>query len=210
MSSFNYKLYLVTDEKACLGRDLFSVVEAAVRGGVDLVQIREKQLSEEAFLAKTIRLKEMLYKYNVPLIVNDSLSIAMQSMAAGVHVGNNDCSPLSVRKQWPDCSILGYSMEFEEQLQKPDAEVVDYIALSPVFATNTKTDTLVEWGLQGVQRIRILTEKPLVAIGNVNLQNAAQIISAGANCIAVVSAICSAENPAKAAEQLRNEVEKAL
>jgi thiamine-phosphate pyrophosphorylase len=155
-------------------------------------------------------LKEMLDRYHVPLFVNDSLPVAVNSMANGIHVGNSDCSPLTVRQHWADCAILGYSLEFEEQLQKPDAEVADYIALSPVFSTTTKTDTVTEWGLQGVQRIRMLTEKPLVAIGNVNLNNVADIIHAGANCVAVVSAICSADNPARAAEQLRNEIEKAL
>ncbi len=133
----------------------------------------------------------------------------MQSSADGIHVGNSDCSPLLVRQQWPDCGILGYSLEWEAQLQKPDAAVSDYIALSPVFATGTKTDTVTEWGLAGIQHIRSLTSKPLVAIGNVNTKNAAQIIRAGASCLAVVSAICSAKDPEKAAAELRNEIEKA-
>lgn len=209
MSHFNYKLYLVTDEKACLGRNFIEIVESAVKGGVDLVQIREKNLSEQEFLVKTLQLKEMLDKYSVPLIVNDSMFVAIESGAAGIHVGNNDTPPTVIKAKWTNCSILGYSLEYEEQLLSANADVSDYIALSPVFSTATKTDTITEWGLEGIAHIRSKTSKPLVAIGNINLKNACNIIRAGADCLAVVSAICSAENPAKAAELLRNEIEKA-
>ncbi|MFC6999685.1 thiamine phosphate synthase [Rufibacter roseus] len=207
---FPYRLYLVTDEKACLGRDFFQVVEAAVKGGVDLVQIREKELSEAAFLEKTLRLRELLDQYEVPLVVNDNLGVAQQSSAAGIHVGNNDTSPQQIRNAWAGCGILGYSLEDETQLQLPHAQLADYIALSPVFATPTKTNTIIEWGLEGVSRIRSLIAKPLVAIGRVNADNAAGLVQAGADCLAVVSAILSAPDPAKAAEDIRNQIEKAL
>lgn len=209
MAAFNYKLYLVTDDAACLGRDLVSVVEAAVQGGVDLVQIREKYLPDKAFLEKTLRLKEMLDRYNIPLIVNDNLLVASRAGAAGIHVGNNDMAPAEILRQWSACGILGYSLEYEEHLQSQNAELADYIALSPVLSTPTKTDTVTEWGLAGIARIRSLTPKPIVAIGSVNAQNAGDIIRAGADCLAVVSAICSAPDPAKAAEEIRNEIQKA-
>ncbi|WP_187263253.1 thiamine phosphate synthase [Pontibacter beigongshangensis] len=208
MQPFNYSLYLVTDEAACLGRDLVAVVEAAVKGGVDLVQLREKELPEEAFLAKSLRLKEMLDRYQVPLIINDNLKVAVRSGAAGIHVGNNDMTPAEILKRWTACGILGYSLEYEEHLQHPSADLADYLALSPVFSTPTKTDTVTEWGLEGISRIRSLTSKPLVAIGQVSAANAGAIIRAGADCLAVVSAICSAPDPARAAEALRNEIEK--
>lgn len=206
---FNYKLYLVTDQAACLQQDFFKVVEAAVKGGVDIVQIREKELNEKEFLLKTLKLKELLDKYNVPLIVNDSLDVAMQSRAAGIHVGNSDLSPVLVKTQWPDAGILGYSLEHIDQLNTSNAAVADYIALSPVFATNTKKDTIIEWGLEGVRQVRSLTGQPLVAIGNVYAGNAGSLISAGIDCLAVVSAICSAEDPERAAAAIRNEIEKA-
>lgn len=206
---FNYKLYLVTDQPACLQQDFFKVVEAAVKGGVDIVQIREKDLPEKEFLQKTLKLKELLDKYGVPLIVNDSLDIAMQSRAAGIHVGNSDLSPVLVKTQWPDAGILGYSLEHLDQLNTANAAVADYIALSPVFATATKKDTVTEWGLEGVRQVRSVTGQPLVAIGNVHAGNAGSLISAGINCLAVVSAICSAEDPERAAAAIRNEIEKA-
>jgi thiamine-phosphate pyrophosphorylase len=207
---FPYRLYLVTDQAACLGRDLTDVVEAAVKGGVDLVQIREKKLDDDAFLAKARRLKDMLDRYNVPLIVNDNLPIALECRAGGIHVGNSDVSPVTVRELWPDCTLLGYSIEYEEQLQHKAAEVSDYLALSPVFATPTKLDTTTVWALEGLRAMRPRTQKPLVAIGGIKKDNAFEVIRAGADCLAVVSAICSAPDPAHAAEAIRNEIEKAL
>ena len=208
MNPFNYNLYLVTDENACNGRDLFTIIEEAVKGGVDIVQIREKKLTQNSFLQKALRIREMLDRYNVPLIVNDSLVVAIAGKTAGIHVGNSDYSPEIVRQLWPNCGILGYSIEFENQIQSLQANYSDYLALSPVFSTLTKTDTIVEWGLQGIRQVRTLTSKPLVAIGNINQENASDVVAAGADCLAVVSAICSAEKPGLAAEKLRNIIEK--
>ncbi|KAA8483374.1 thiamine-phosphate diphosphorylase [Arcticibacter tournemirensis] len=206
---FPHRLYLVTDEAACLGRDLLWVVEEAVKGGVDLVQLREKHLADYAFLLKARRLKSMLDKYDIPLVINDNLGVAKQCQARGIHVGNTDVPPLEVRKQWPECGLLGYSIEYEKQLASENSLVSDCLALSPVFSTGTKTDTVTEWKLEGVSRIRALTTKPLIAIGGITMENAAEVIRAGADCIAVVSAICSAKDPAGAAAQLRNAIEKA-
>ncbi len=205
---FNYSLYLVTNEEACMGKPLLQVVEQAVKGGVDVVQIREKNLSAGAFEEKAMRLKELLDRYNVPLIVNDNLEVAKHCYAAGIHVGNSDVAPAFIKNQWQQCGIIGYSVEQEEQIENEHSKYSDYLALSPVFSTETKKDTITEWGLEGIQKMRKCTKKPLVAIGNINAQNARQVIEAGADCLAVVSAICSAENPAKAAEGLRNEIEK--
>ena len=208
MQRFDFSLYLVTDQQACKGRDLFAVVASAVEGGVDIVQIREKQLPEKDFLYKALKLKEVLDRCGVPLIVNDNLHVAMQCNAAGIHVGNNDISATSIKSTWPDCKIIGCSLEFEDQLQNRDTHVADYLALSPVFATPTKRDTITVWGLDGLKRIRSLTKKPLVAIGNIDASNAAAVMRSGADCLAVVSAICSADHPAKAAAAIRNEIEK--
>lgn len=207
---FPYRLYLVTDQAACLGRDLADVVEAAVQGGVDLVQIREKKLGDAAFLDKARRLKERLDKYQVPLIVNDNLPVAMACHAAGIHVGISDVSPLAVRAEWPACTLLGYSLEYEEQLDQQASTVSDYLALSPVFATPTKLDTTTVWALEGLRAMRPRTHKPLVAIGGINKENAYEVMRAGADCLAIVSAICSAPSPAHAAEAIRNEIEKSL
>ncbi|MCX2486451.1 thiamine phosphate synthase [Pedobacter sp. MR2016-24] len=207
-ASFPYHLYLVISEEACLGKDMIKIAEQAVKGGVDLVQLREKNNTDETFLLKALQIKEMLDKYAVPLIINDNLNVAMQCAATGIHVGNSDIPPSRIKFVWPACPILGYSIEYIEQLEKSDAQLADYLGISPVFSTLTKIDTVTEWGLSGITSIRTLTSKPLVAIGNINSNNAREVIDAGADCLAVVSAICSAANPGAAAERIRNEIEK--
>ncbi|TRW25151.1 thiamine phosphate synthase [Flavobacterium zepuense] len=207
---FPYRLYLVVSEDACLGRDIIWVTEQAIKGGVDVVQLREKHLNTPDFTTSALRLKEMLDGYNVPLIINDTIAVAQASGAAGIHVGNSDTPPSKIRQLWPECGTVGYSIEYLEQLYSPEIQHSDYLGISPVFSTLTKTDTVTEWGLEGILNIRALTSKPLVAIGNMNAHNARDVIRAGADCLAVVSAICSADDPAKAAEAIRNQIEKAL
>ncbi|MBP1652756.1 MAG: thiamine-phosphate pyrophosphorylase [Bacteroidetes bacterium] len=207
---FNRRLYLVISEEACKGRDLVAVAKAAVKGGVDLIQLREKQLDNPAFLERALRLKEALIPHRVPLIINDNLWVAQQCGATGIHVGNSDLAPLTIMAQWPSCGILGYSIEYEKQIYTADAVASDYLALSPIFATPTKTDTVTEWKLEGIRHIRALTDKLLVAIGAIHEGNAADVIKAGADCLAIVSAICGAPDPEKAAAAIRLQIEKAL
>jgi thiamine-phosphate pyrophosphorylase len=189
---------------------LLPFTAAAIKGGVDLVQLREKTVDTPAFLQKALRLQEMLSHYNVPLVINDNLEVAMKMNAHGIHVGNNDLSPTRIRSMWRDCQFLGYSIEYKEQLYTWQTEVSDYLGISPVFRSATKTNTITEWGLEGVREIRSLTSKPLIAIGNMNAANAYDVIRTGADCIAVISSICQADDPAHAAFEIRNQIEKAL
>ena len=209
INSFPYRLYLVLSEEACAGKDFLKVAEEAVKGGVDLIQLREKNTTHNRFIDKAIRLKEVLSKYDVPLIINDNLSVAQEAKAYGIHVGNNDINPTAIRKDWETCKLLGYSIEYLEQLYNEQTYTSDYLGISPVFKTPTKTDTVTAWGIEGIQQIRNATEKPLVAIGSIKASNTREIIEAGADCVAVVSAICGADNPQKAASLIRNEIEKA-
>ena len=207
---FPYRLYLVIGEEDCKGKDVLWVAEQAVKGGVDLVQLREKHKDYCGYLESSLRLKEMLDKYNVPLIINDNPVVAVNSKAYGIHVGNSDIPPSQIKNKWPECPILGYSIEYIEQLGNDEIKYADYLGVSPVFSTPTKTDTVTEWGLEGIKKIKLLTDKPLVAIGRINELNAEHVINAGADCLAVVSAITAAGDPANAAERLRNLIEKSL
>lgn len=207
---FPYRLYLVISEDTCPKGNFIDIAEQAIEGGVDIIQLREKTDDSAQFLEKALRLQDRLHKYQVPLIINDNLDVALQSSAFGIHVGNNDISPQHIRSVWSNCPSLGYSIEYLEQLENNDTKVSDCLGISPVFQTLTKKDTVTEWGIQGIRKIRNLTNKPLIAIGNMNAQNSYEVIKAGADCIAVVSAICSADNPAKAAYEIRNQIEKAL
>lgn len=209
MIPFPYKLYLVISEADCKGKNMMDVARQAMKGGVDIIQLREKKASVTAFTTKALQLKALADEYRVPLIINDNLMVAEHVNAAGIHVGNNDLPPADIRREWNAANkIIGYSIEYIEQLQNEQIESADYLGISPVFGTATKTDTVTEWGLEGIIAIRQLTGKPLVAIGNMQLNNVKAVIDAGADCIAVVSAICSAANPEKAAYDLKNEMLK--
>ncbi|MEQ5790649.1 thiamine phosphate synthase [Muricauda sp. NFXS6] len=206
-SEFPYPLYLVILEEACKGKDMFKVAEQAIRGGVDILQLREKKLPGHLFLERAQRLREVTEKYGVPLIINDNPKIASQVNAAGIHVGNKDARPTALRQQpYFQDKLIGYSIEYLAQLDNEQTAMSDYLAISPVFRTDTKRDTVTEWGLEGVASIRELTQKPLVAIGNLHKENARTVIRAGADCIAVVSAICGANCPEKAAYELKNAI----
>ncbi|WP_315054682.1 thiamine phosphate synthase [Chryseobacterium indoltheticum] len=207
--SFPYQLYLVISEKDCLWKDFLEVAKKSILGGVDIIQLREKNTSTEDFFRKALALKEITDKYNIPLIINDNFEVAEKIGSAGIHVGNNDKSPSSLRNElFFKHKIIGYSIEYLSQLESINTELSDYLGISPIFSTDTKKDTVTEWGLEGLSKIKSLTEKPLVAIGNINSSNAASIIKAGADALAVVSAICSTQNPEKAAYEIKNEILK--
>lgn len=206
---FPYPLYLVISEADCRGRNFLQVAEQAILGGVDIIQLREKHTTTEVFLQKAEQLMEITDRYHVPLIINDNIEVAQKLNVAGVHVGNSDASPTFLRKQaMISHKIIGYSIEFLSQLENEQTKAADYLGISPVFKTDTKKDTVTEWGLEGIATIRQLTEKPLVAIGNIHLGNVKAVINAGADSVAVVSAICSATNPQQAAFELKNEILK--
>lgn len=205
-SAFPYKLYLVISQADCKGRNFLEVAEQAILGGVDIIQLREKNDPINTFVHKAFQLKEITDKYQIPLIINDNLEVAKKVDATGIHVGTKDVAPTAIRKQWGTTKYIGYSIEHLDQLRSEQIPVSDYLGISPVFSTPTKTDTVTEWGLEGIKTIRRFTDKPLVAIGNLHRGNVKAVLAAGADCIALVSAICSATNPQKAACQLKNEI----
>jgi thiamine-phosphate pyrophosphorylase len=199
------RLYLVTDESACGGRGLAGVVRAAIRGGVTCVQLREKELPTREFVDRARIVKEILAEapIPVPLIINDRLDVALASGADGVHVGQADISPAVIRRALP-LAIIGLSVETLADVQAvlEQGLPVDYLGVSPVFATLNKPDAAAPLGLQGLAAIRKLSSLPLVAIGGIGPGNAADVLRAGADGIAVVGAICSAPDPERAAYEL--------
>jgi len=195
------RLYLVTDQPSLKGRTLIDLVQSAVQGGVTCVQLREKHASSRDFYAQAVALMDLLAPLNIPLIINDRLDIALACGAHGVHLGQNDLPVQAARKLLPPEVFIGWSVETLEDVAHSATLPLDYLGVSPVFATPTKTDTAPPWGLEGLQRLRALTPLPLVAIGGIQLHNATQVLQAGADSLAVVSAICSADDP-RAASQL--------
>jgi thiamine-phosphate pyrophosphorylase len=195
-------VYLVTDQTLCLGRPLASIVADAVRAGVACVQLREKIASTREFLNQALALKPVLASAGIPLIINDRVDIALAAGADGVHLGQSDMPYDAARRLMGPDAIIGLSVETWADVAAAQNLDVAYLGVSPVFATPTKTDTRSPWGLDGLTRIRAYSRHSLVAIGGLNAANAKEIIRAGADAVAVVSAICSAEDPFTAARNL--------
>lgn len=207
MRKIDLGLYLVTDRHLSKGRDIVEIVEQACQEGVTVVQLREKDISTKEFYDLAQSLKKCLSNYKVPLIINDRIDIALAVDAEGVHIGQSDMDPVVARRLIGDDKILGLSIENEKQAYEANSLDIDYIGLSPVFSTNTKLDTAPELGLSGIKKITSISKFPAVAIGGINVNNTASIIKAGADGIAVVSAIVSADFPAEASKILFKEVE---
>jgi thiamine-phosphate pyrophosphorylase len=191
-----------------LGRPLEGIVEAAVRGGVSAVQLREKSCSTQEYIETARRIKRVLKPFGVPLIINDRVEVALEVGAAGVHLGQGDMPPAEARKLLGPDAVIGLSVETPEQVDKADDWDVDYLGVSPIFPTPTKTDLATAWGLQGLRPLRSRSRHQLIAIGGINSSNAAEVMEAGADGIAVVSAICSAPDPEAAARELRTIVNR--
>jgi thiamine-phosphate pyrophosphorylase len=197
-------VYLVTDRGLCRNRPLQDVVLKAVQGGVSCVQLREKDLPARDFIGEAMAVKRILVPFHVPLIINDRVDVALACGADGIHLGRQDMPYAMARKLMGDQAIIGLSVETWEDVEAVEKLDVNYIGVSPVFATPTKTDTKEPWGLAGLKKIKAFSRHPLVAIGGINASNAQAVAEAGADCLAVVSAVCSADDPAAAAIILKN------
>ncbi len=195
-------IYLVTDEKACLGRPLESVVEAAAKAGACCVQLREKTAPTRDFLDRALKLKALLEPFHIPLLINDRLDIALAADTHGVHLGQSDMPPEIARRLLGPKAIIGLSVSSLEDVKNARGTGVDYLGVGPIFPTLTKADAKAPLGLDGLEAIRTLTHLPLVAIGGLNLENIQSTVRAGADAIAMVSAICSATDPFAAAKTL--------
>ncbi len=202
--TFDPFLYMVTDRKLAGARGLADIVREAIAGGVTLIQLREKALPRAVFVREAHALAEVCHAQGVPLIVNDSIDVALEAGADGVHLGQSDEPPAKARARLGPNAIIGLSIEDLTQAQVASALDIDYLAASPVFATPTKTDTAPPLGLEGLRAIRQLCDKPLVAIGGINLSNALTVLQAGADGIAVVSALMAATDPRQAARSFSN------
>ena len=201
-----YSLYLVTDASLSRGRPLVELVLAAVAGGVRCVQLREKHLATRQLVAQARQLVELLRPRGIPLIVNDRVDVALAAAADGVHLGQSDMELSDARALLGNDRIIGISAECVDDAVRAERGGADYVGISPVFATATKTDIAATLGLDGVARIRRATALPLVAIGGIGASNAAAVMMAGADGVAVVSAIVAADDPEFAARQLARTV----
>ena len=202
--SLDLSLYLVTDRSLAGGRTTLEIIEQAVRGGVTAVQLREKQASTREFLREAQQVCSFLREHDVALIINDRLDVAMAIDADAVHLGQQDMPLETARKLVGSSMQIGISVESVDDALSAAAGGADYLGVSPVFDTPTKTDTAPALGLKGLAAIRRAVSLPLVAIGGLHAGTAQEVLRHGADGLAVVSAIVSAPSPQEAARELRN------
>ena len=194
------RLCLVTDRDLSRGRSLLEVVGAAVQGGATMVQLREKTAPTRAFLEEARALKALLSPLGVPLIINDRVDIALAVEADGVHVGQTDMPVEMVRALLGPGAIIGLSITNNAQINSPDAALPDYLGLGPLYLQQTKLNAATPLGVEGFRALRAATTKPVVAIGGLKADNSAPVLAAGADGLAVVSAIVGAPDVRAATE----------
>lgn len=195
------RLCLVTDGRLGRGRALAEIVAAAVRGGATMVQLREKEATTRAFLEQARALKAMLAPLGAPFLVNDRLDIALAVDADGLHVGQHDMPVAEARRLLGPDKIVGLSITEARQAERADAAAADYLGVGPIYPQQTKDAAAPPLGVEGLREIRRLTPKPILAIGGLTPDNVASVLAAGADGLAVVSAIVAADDPEAAARR---------
>jgi thiamine-phosphate pyrophosphorylase len=198
----DYTLYLVTDRDILGDRDLFTAVEQALKGGVTMLQLREKTASSRDFYQLAVRMKELAAAYQVPLIINDRLDIALAVDAGGLHVGQDDLPITEVRRILGPGKILGYSVSTVEESVYGEQNGADYLGAGPVYATGSKADAVSPIGADSLRRIKQSVTIPVVGIGGIGEANILDVKRAGVDGASVISAIMGNRDPERAASTL--------
>lgn len=206
--AIDWSLYLVLERSMIKGRSLEEFLVEAVLNGVGVVQLREKESSAREFLEIARVVRDILAPYKVPLLINDRLDVAVASGAHGVHLGQSDMPYREARKMLGGKAIIGLTVSTMDEVRLCEDFDVDYLGVSAIFPTPTKSDVKHIIGLEGLKKMRKISRHTLIGIGGINAGNAGEVIKAGADGIAVVSAICASTNPAKSAAELSSIIKK--
>lgn len=202
-------LYAVTDRHWLNGQTLYEQVEEALKGGATFIQLREKNLSEEAFLEEAKKIQKLCKEYKVPFVINDNVKIAKEIGADGVHVGQGDMEALDVRKELGTDKIIGVSAQTVEQALLAEKHGADYLGVGAVFPTGSKADA-VEVEHEVLKEICSKVHIPVVAIGGITKENVKELAGSGIDGIAVISAIFAQKEIQKATEELKNRVKQVV
>ena len=198
-----YSLYVVTDANLSNGLSHTQIAELSCKGGADVIQLRDKDIDDAEFLRYAREIKRICDRYGSLFIVNDRFDIALECEADGAHLGQSDLPIAEARKRAPKGFILGCSVGSSEEAVKAEKDGADYVALSPVFDTKSKSDADPGHGLKVLSEIRKAVSIPVLAIGGINKDNAESVVKAGAEGLAVISAVVSQPDVEKAARELR-------
>ena len=197
-----YSVYLVTDHRNKTDEEFLNIIEEAIKGGTTIVQLREKTASTKDFYQLALKVKEITSKYDVPLLINDRIDIAIAVDSEGVHIGQDDMPADIARKIIGEDKILGVSASTVEEAKKAEIDGADYIGSGAVFPTATKDDAD-SVSKEELKEIVDSIDIPVVAIGGITLENAESLKDTGIAGFSVVSAIMSADNPKEASQKLR-------
>jgi thiamine-phosphate pyrophosphorylase len=198
-----YELYVITDEEIGQGLSHAELARRAVAGGADVIQLRDKRFSGRALLNAAVAVRKVTRDAGALFIVNDRLDVALAAGADGVHLGASDLPIGEARRLAPPGFIIGASVGSAAAAVRAAAEGADYVALSPTFSTGSKDDAGPGHGLAVLSAVRAAVSLPLVAIGGINAANVADVIAAGADGVAVISAVVGKADVTAAARDLR-------
>lgn len=196
------KLCLVTNINDRAIDEYLSFIGQAVRGGVTMVQLREKSNNYDQIKTRALALKDFLLPLKIPLIINDFVDMAIEIDADGVHVGNEDMDASLLRERLGPNKIIGVSVETLKDVERANKLPVSYIAASAVFPSETKLNCKTFWGIDGLKKVVEKSIHPVIAIGGINADNVQDIYQSGAKGIAVISAIHNAHNPYETTKRL--------
>jgi thiamine-phosphate pyrophosphorylase len=197
----DWTLCFIADSEASAGRDILWLIEEAVAGGATIIQLRGKIWTDRDFLRRGVKAIELLRPKGIPLIINDRADIALACGADGVHLGQDDLPVRTARKILGRDRLIGVSVNTPEEVRKAEEVGADYAGAGPVFATLSKPDLKPLLGLESLRRIRAETRLPILGIGGITPANVADVITAGADGVAVISAIASAVSPRQASTE---------
>lgn len=206
----DYRLYVITDRRL-VGDDPAAAVEAAIQGGATLVQLREKGITTREWLQVGEAVLAVCRRYGVPLIINDRVDVALALGADGVHVGPDDMPVALARRLMGPDKLVGASAGTPEEARQAEADGADYIGIGAVYATGSKGDAGEPIGVEGFRRVKAAAPAlPAVAIAGITADNAPEVVRAGAQGVAVISAVFGAPDPREAARRLREAVDAGM
>ena len=200
-------LYAVTDRSWLNGRTLYSQVEEAIKGGATFIQLREKELNEDAFLEEAKEIKELCARYHVPFVINDNVEIALAVDADGVHVGQSDMEALDVRAKLGADKIIGVSAQTVEQALLAQKHGADYLGVGAVFTTGSKADAD-DVSHETLKAICDAVDIPVIAIGGIGIHNVMELAGSGICGVAVISAIFAQPDIEEATKVLKEATQK--
>ena len=209
MNRPDWRTYLVTQESLSAGRSTPEIVRAAIDGGIDVVQLREKETDARRRYERGLELRELTADAGVDLLVNDRVDVALAIDADGVHLGSSDLPVAAARELLGPEAVIGYSTADPAEARRAQAEGADYLGVGAVYGTTSKKDVDDEQNGIGLERIRAVAEAveiPVIGIGGITAENAAPVVEAGATGVAVISAITAADDPKEATAALAKEV----